>query len=153
MSLILAVSQIALAPIALAKDVTAQVVQDTDLDDRIVTACQEHCRGNRREGKLKRITVERSGEHSFTVRADASLRNREYQDLPKVMGRRVGGGVEVYSYTIDLEAYGTLDEQTCNLRIDRIKVVNDRFGLGRLAQGHEGKVHNIANCHRFLSGL
>src|SRR5262245_57375464 len=73
-------------PRAFAADVTAQVIRETDLDERVAAACRDHCQGNRREGKLKRVTVKRTGEHSFTVRADASLRNREYKDPPKVFG-------------------------------------------------------------------
>ncbi len=136
-----------------AKDVTALVVLETDLDERIARFCHDHCQGNQRVGRLLRVTVHGIGPHSFTVRADASLRNRHYQDPPVVLGRRLGGGVQVYSYTIDVEAYGTLDSRTCDLTIDRIKVLNDRLGLSNLARGEEGKIHRIANCQRFLSDL
>ena len=137
----------------LANDVTAQVVRETDLDERIAQFCHDHCQGNRREGRLLRVTVHRIGPFSFAVRADASLRNRHHQDPPRIFGRSVGGGFQVYNYTIDIEAYGTLDSRTCDLTIDRIKVLNDRLGLSNLARGEEGKIHRIANCQRFLSDL
>jgi len=135
------------------QDVTALVKRETDLDERIAAACQQHCQGNRREGKLKRVTVMRSGPNCFTVRADATLVNRQYQNPPRVFGHRVGGGVRLYSYTIDVEAYGTLDDRTCDLRIERIHVTNDQLGLGRLAKREEGKVHRVKNCRRFLAGV
>lgn len=134
-------------------DVTALVKRETDLDEKIADACRQHCQGNRRKGELKRITVARSGPSYFIVRAAATLVNRQYQKPPKVFGHKVGGGVQVYSYTIDVEARGTLDDRTCDLRIERIHVKNDRFGLGRLAKREEGKVHRIKNCRRFVAGL
>ena len=145
-SLFLVVQFLIVAPLQ-AKDVTAQVIRETDLDERVAEACRKYCQGNRRKGWLKQITVVRIDQQTFKVRADASLRNRQYQDLS------IGGGIQVYSYTIDVEAYGTLDARSCDLRVDRIKIINDRLGLGRLARGQEGAVHKVANCHRFLAGL
>lgn len=146
-------SPLLLANPLLAKDITAQVVRETDLDERIARVCRDHCQGNRRVGRLLRVTVHRIGPYSFAVRADASLRNRHHQDPRRVFGRRLGGGFQVYSYTINVEAYGTLDSRTCDLTIDRIKVNDDRLGLSNLARGQEGKVHKISNCQCFLSGL
>ena len=54
-----------------AKDVTALVVLETDLDERIARFCHDHCQGNQRVGRLLRVTVHGIGPHSFTVRADA----------------------------------------------------------------------------------
>ena len=135
-----------------ANDVTALIVRETDLDERVARFCHDHCRGNRRVGRLLRVTVHRIGPHSFSVRADISLRNRHRQVPLVVFGRRLGG-VQIYSYTIIVEAYGTLDSRTCDLTIDRIKILNDRLGLSTLARGEEGKIHRIANCQRFLSDL
>lgn len=128
---------------AQAKDVTAQVINETDLDEQIAAACDHHCRGNKRKGTLSRVTIVRSGADRFTVRADASLLNR-HDPMHHVTA---------WNYTIHVQAYGTLDEQTCALRIDRINVSNDRLGLRALASREEGKVHQIKNCQRFLSGL
>jgi hypothetical protein len=58
--LLLLPGQAALATPAPA-DVTALVKQETDLDERIARACRDHCRGNRREGRLTRVTVVRTG--------------------------------------------------------------------------------------------
>ena len=130
-----------------AKDVTEQVIRETDLNERIAEACRENCQGNRSKGWLKRIIIDRIDQQTFAVQADIGLRNRHYQKL------LIGGGIEVYDFTIDVEAYGTLDARSCDLKINRIVVTNDRFGLGRLARDQEGEVYNLENCHRFLAGL
>jgi hypothetical protein len=121
--LLLPLGQAALAAPVQAVDLTALVKQETDLDERIARACRDHCQGNRREGRLTTVSVVRTGAHHYDVQAQAALVNRQYQDPPRVLGRRVGGGVEVFSYTIDVEASGTLDDRTCQLRIDRIRTV------------------------------
>jgi len=136
-----------------AADITQRVLQESDLGQRIAKICQDHCQGNRREGRLVRMLASRTGPDTFAVHALVTLVNRHHQDPPKVMGRRVGGGVQVYSYTIDVEADGTLDDRSCNLRIDHISVRNDRLGLSQLARGQEGKTHRVADCERFVSDL
>ena len=125
-----------------AKDITSQVIRETDYDEQVTTACARHCQGNKREGTLTRVTVERAGPANFAVRAYVRLANRH--DI---------SGVTAWSYTINVEAYGTLDRRTCRLKVDRIDVINDRLGLASLARREEGKVHDIKNCGRFLSGL
>lgn len=126
-----------------AKDVTSQVIRETDFDEQIAAACARHCQGNKRKGRLTRVTVDRSSSTNFAVRAYAQLGNR-HDPVP---------GVTAWSYTINVEAYGTLDERTCRLTINRIKVINDRVGLSSLARREEGKVHNVKDCGRFLTGL
>lgn len=126
-----------------AKDVTAQVIREADLDEQIADACHKHCKGNKRHGTLTRVLVTRSGPSRFAVSANANLVNRH--DPVR--------HVTAWSYTIQVEAHGTLDETTCQLRIDRISLTNDRLHLGPLARREEGKVHRIKDCQRFLTGL
>ena len=134
--------------VAYSKDITEFVRTETDLAKRIQKICREHCLGNRREGNLTRMDITKHGNNSYKVIANAYLRNRHHQDAP------IGGSIEIYSYTIDIEALGTLDDNTCNLRIDSIHVTNDKTGvLNNLAQHEEGKIHKIENCARFTSGF
>lgn len=126
-----------------AKDVTLQVIKETDYDKQIADACARHCQGNKRQGRLTRVTVERSSSTNFAVRGYAQLGNRH----------EPVSGVTAWSYTINVEAHGTLDARTCRLTVNRIKVVNDRLGLSSLARREEGKVHDVKDCRRFLSGL
>ena len=126
-----------------AKDVTSQVIKETDLDERVAAACARHCQGNKRQGRLTRVTVERSGSTNYAVRGYFQLSNRHDPVA----------GVTAWSYTINVEAHGTLDGRTCRLTVNRIKVINDTLGLGSLARREEGKVHDVKDCRRFLTGL
>ncbi len=130
-----------------ATDITARVIQGSDLDELVAQACQDYCQGNQRDGELTKVLVKHSRGHLFAVRVDARLVNSEFHEFP------LGGGIEIYRYTIDVEAYGTLDARTCDLRVDRIDLVNDEIGLGDLIADQEGKVYPIKDCRRFVSGL
>jgi hypothetical protein len=123
-----------------AKDVTKLVIDHTDLAENIRKLCIEHCLGNQSAGHLKRVSVEHIEGNLYRVIAYADLVNKH--DL--------GIGGLGWSYTVELEARGTLNSSDCNLRIDTITVRNDRLGLGSAAKKEEGKVYQIANCQRFL---
>jgi hypothetical protein len=126
---------------ASAKDVTKLVIDHTDFAENIKKLCSEYCLGNQSAGHLKRVSVEHIAGNLYRVIAYADLVNKH--DLG------IGGGFG-WSYTVELEARGTLNSADCNLRIDTITVRNDRLGLGNAAKKEEGKVHKIANCQRFL---
>jgi hypothetical protein len=140
-------SPIGLAAPIQATDITTRVIRESDLDEQVAQACQDYCQGNQRAGRLTRVLVKRSRGHLFAVRADARLVNREYQEFG------VGEGIELYRYEINVEAYGTLDERTCELRVDRIDLINDQLGLGKLIEDQEGQIYPIENCRRFVAGL
>lgn len=137
---------------ARAADITNRIISETDLDERIRALCQQHCLGNRREGKLTSMEAWSIDENTVGARARASLRNREYVQ-PKVGGLKVGGGFEAFSYTVDITADGVLDLTTCMLRIDHIEVDNDKLGLSSLARNQEGKSHHIDKCQHLARGL
>jgi len=128
-----------------ARDVTGAVVKYTDLDEKISQACSKYCKGNRRGGYLKRVQVTPAGRGVYRVIVNADLVNKH--NTGSLFG--IGGGMG-WSYTVSVRAYGTLYGSNCNLRVDRIDIINDRLGIGYLAKGEEGKVHAIANCKRFL---
>lgn len=130
---------------AYGKDVTALVIQHTDLDEKIHNACRKHCEGNRRRGVLRSVHSDIINNNTYKVIATASLVNHHHTKGP--FG--IGGGVG-WSHTIKIEAQGVLDSSSCNLTITRIRVINDKFGLGGLARGEEGKIHKIANCKKFI---
>ena len=122
-------------------DVTAIVRAETDLATQIAEACNRHCRGNRREGKLRWIRVKPASDGLYQVLARADPMN--HHNTGAILG--IGGGVG-YSHTVDVQALATLDPSSCVLRIDRIDVVNDRYGLSGLARREEGRQHTIAHC-------
>lgn len=123
-----------------AKDVTKLVLDHTDLAENIKKLCSEYCLGNQSAGHLKRISVEPIRGNLHRVIAHADLVNKHDVGIP-------GLG---WSYTVELEARGTLNSVDCNLRIDKVTVRNDRIGLGTAAKKEEGKIYQIANCQRFL---
>ena len=135
-----------------AKDITQQVINQTDLDEEISQACLDYCQGNRRHGLLTRVLVNRSGTETFKVRGEANFRNYHFQDSLEVFGQRIGG-LTLFDYTIVVIAEGVLDEQTCNFRVDNVNVENDQIGLSSLARREEGKIYYIDNCKKLTGDL
>jgi len=130
-----------------AKDITRLISEQTDYNEQLQRACLSYCQGNRRKGTLKRVFLERISENSLAVRVKANLRNLHFQRLV------IGGGFNLFDYTVKIEAFGTLDERTCKLRIDRIHILHDRLGLASLAKQQAGRIHKIKDCRKFTSGL
>ena len=130
-----------------AKDITGLISAETDYGEQVQRACLIYCQGNRRKGTLKQVFLERISKNSLTVRVKASSRNLHYQRLV------AGGGFNLFDYTVNIEAFGTLDERTCKLRIDRIHILDDRLGLSSLAKQQAGKIYMIKDCRKLTSGL
>lgn len=126
---------------ATSKDITDLVSRETDLDEKISSACSRYCQGNRRRGDLVRFLLDRIDSRNFLASAEASLRNRHRSGLIQ------------YDYTIIVIATGTLDSRSCLLTIKRVRVENDQLNIGSLAREQEGKVHHIEECQKFISGL
>jgi hypothetical protein len=137
---------------ALAKDITAEVVRDTDLDERLALACRAHCLGNRAGASLNQVTVVRATNTTFRVAGRASLRNHQTTEGQTLFGAQVPL-FDVFYYTVTIDAVGTLDATTCNLRVDRVQVLDDRLNLTDVARREEGKIYAVPNCQRFLAGL
>jgi hypothetical protein len=135
-----------------AKDITQQVINQTDFDEDVAQACLDYCKGNQRRGLLTRVLVSRSGKETFKVRGEANFRNYHIQDSLEVFGQRIDGFI-LFDYTVVVTAEGVLDEKTCKFRVDNVNVENDQIGLSSLAQREEGKVYSIDNCKRFTGDL
>ena len=69
-----------------------------------------------------------------------------------VFGAQVGG-FDLFFYTVTVDAAGTLDGPTCNLKVEQVQVIDDRLGLTDVARREVGKVYVVPNCQRFLAGL
>lgn len=152
-AMVIALLLMAAPSISGAKDITQQVINQTDLDEKITQACLDQCQGNRRHGSLTRVTINRSGAQTFEVRGEASFRNYHFQDNVVVFGQRIEGGLTLFDYTIVIIAEGVLDEKTCKLRVKNVRVENDQIGLSSLARREEGKVYDLANCNSFTGDL
>jgi hypothetical protein len=123
------------------RDVTAAVAAETQLDELVTQLCRDYCQGNRRQGRLRRVTVGKLDASRYLVRVDVALRN--LQDSP------LGADFVLYDYTLAATGEGTLDTTDCKLRVDRIVVHDDPLGLQSLAQPEVGKVHVVDRCRRF----
>ena len=60
------------------------------------------------------------------------------------------GPFDIFDYAIDIEAGGTIDDATCRLRIERVRISDDRLGLMPQLKKLLGTEHQVANCGRFL---
>ena len=127
--------------IVYAKDVTEIVVRQTNLDEEIARVCNEYCQGNQRKGSLKKVEVFDTGNNSAVVKIYASLLNQH--NTGPIFG--IAGGVG-YTHTIEVIATGTIDLQTCRIKVRSIDFENDIYGLGELTKGERGKVYNVDNC-------
>ena len=127
--------------IVYAKDVTEIVVRQTNLDEAIARVCNEYCQGNQRKGSLKKVEVFDIGNNSAVVKIYASLLNQH--NTGPIFG--IAGGVG-YTHTIEVIATGTIDLQTCRIKVRSIDFENDIYGLGELTKGERGKVYNVDNC-------
>ena len=115
-------------------------------------SCRTYCLGNRARATFDRVTVDRTGPGTFAVSGRTSLVNHHYQEPTALFGAQIGG-FDVFFYTVVVEGNGTLNAATCDLRVDAVRVLDDRLNLGDMARREVGKVYKIDNCQRFLTGL
>ena len=128
-----------------AKDVTEIVVRQTNLDEEIARACSEYCQGDQRKGSLKKVEVFDIGNNSAVVKIYASLLNQH--NTGPIFG--IGEGVG-YTHTIEVIATGTIDLQTCRIKVKSIDFQNDIYGLGELTKGERGKIYIVENCNGLI---
>ncbi|MEW8437356.1 MAG: hypothetical protein AB2689_04285 [Candidatus Thiodiazotropha taylori] len=138
------VALIFISPTSYARDVTGLVTQHTDLDEKVRDACHSHCQGNRRQGRLTRVTIRREDRFHHIVEMWASLKNHHHQNT------FIGGGFAVYQYTVGVHAVGRLDQRTCKITVLDVSVSGDNLGIAGGARNERGKVHDVPNCHRFI---
>ncbi len=128
---------------AYSKDITAKVIKDTELDERITLFCEMYCVGNKKEGTLKSITVKKTDDYDYTVFGKAALRNRQ-----------VTGDYTLYDKTIFVNSSGSLNPESCELRVEDVKVENDfRNIVTNLIKSNSdviGKVITVPDCKSFL---
>lgn len=141
-----------MAGIADARDITRDIAADPVLARELATACRTYCLGNRARAAFDRVTVDRTGPATFAVFGRTSLVNHHYQEPAALFGAQIGG-FDVFFYTVVVEGNGTLNAATCDLRVDAVRVLDDRLNLGDMARREVGKVYKIDNCQRFLAGL
>jgi len=132
---------------AFSKDITKQVIDETPLDEQITLFCLMHCIGNEKKGTLKSVTVNPAENNRYTVRGKAALRNRQVAQRPYKF--------IVYDRTVIVNSVGTLNPETCEIRVDDITVQNDFqdivTNLLKSQSDAIGKVVKVPNCKNFLN--
>jgi len=144
LALLAAVSS--LPDVSHAKDIKDKVIKETILDEEIKAFCALRCVGNEKEGTLKTLTIDPMGKSLYTVFGIAALRNRQVVKDP----------VEyvLFDHTVYISSRGTLNSDTCMLKVDDAKVENDYNGIftGMLRSETDviGKSFKVPDCRRFI---
>ena len=128
---------------ASAKDIKDDVIKRTLLDEQIASFCLNNCLGNERKGYLKSFTVDQMDKGLYKVNGIAAMQNRH------VVSKYV-----VYDHTVVVNTLGTLNPDSCELRIDDVSIENDYGGIfTAMLQNYGnviGKTEKIPDCKSFL---
>lgn len=142
----LALIIISIPHISYSKDVTAMVMKETPLDEQIALFCNIYCLGNERKGTLKSITIQPLDNEQYKVNGKAALRNHQVAGSP--LNRTI------YDRTVIVNSVGTLNPETCKLKVDDVSVENDFQNIvTNLLKSNSdvvGKVIDVPNCQSFL---
>jgi hypothetical protein len=129
-----------------AKDIRDQVIKETILDEQIKAFCALRCVGNERLGTLKTLTVDPAGKDLYSVFGIAALRNRQVVNNPFEY--------VLFDHTVYVSSRGTLNSETCMLKVDDAKVDNDYRGIFTEMLRSEsdviGKTFKVPDCRRFI---
>lgn len=130
-------------PLAFSKDITAKVIKDTELDERVSLFCSMYCVGNMKKGTVESITVKKSKDDKYKVFGKAALRNRQ-----------VTSDITLYDRTIFVNSTGELDPESCRLTVEDVKVENDFQNIvTNLLKSNTdviGKVIVVPDCKSYL---
>ncbi len=130
----------------LAKDIRGPIVNETDLEKQVESFCLQYCQGNERKGYLKSVTVDKIDNGRYSVVGKAALQNRHVirDPLEFVLFDRI----------VIVNAFGTLNPDNCELRVDNVSVENDFQdifnSLLRNQKDIIGRVEKVPNCARFI---
>lgn len=126
-----------------AKDIKEKVMKETVLDEQIKAFCALRCVGNEKEGSLKTLTIDPAGKDLYTVFGIAALRNRQVVKDQYVL----------FDHTVYVSSRGTLNSETCMLKVEDAKVDNDYNGIFTQMLRSEsdvvGKSFKVPDCRRF----
>ena len=129
------------------KDITEKVIKETPLDEQVLLFCDIYCLGNERKGTLKSVTVAQIDKESYEVKGKAALRNRQVAGEPL--------NFTVYDRTIIVNSTGTLNSETCKLKVDDVTIENDFQDIvTNLLKSNSdiiGKVIDVPDCKKFLN--
>lgn len=124
-------------------DITEKVRNNTPLARTISDFCASYCQGNKREGRLRTVTIRPMGNGRYRCTMAADLRNWQEMDEPF--------NLTVFDWTVEVRAEGLLDAATCTVVVDSVTLENDPHGLlaGAL-ENPKGRRYQVPNCKRLL---
>ncbi len=127
-----------------AKDIKKKVIKETQLDEQIELFCNEYCQGNKKKGYLKSITLDKINPDNYRVVGRAALQSKH-----------VYANYVVYNHTVIINTFGTLNPNSCELRVDEIFVQNDFNNIfTKLIQNQSdiiGRKESVPDCKKFLN--
>jgi len=131
---------------SISNDIKDQVVAQTELDEIVVQFCQEYCIGNERRGYIKDLRIEAKTPGKYHVSGMGVLQNRQVLDGPSKF--------VLYDHDVILNVDGTLDKETCRLRIDNVLVENDFHSIFTNLLKSQGDIigreEHVPDCKRFF---
>ncbi len=129
------------------KDITEKVIKETPLDEQVLLFCDIYCIGNERRGTLESVTVSQTDKESYIVKGKAALRNRQVAGQPL--------NFTVYDRTVIVNSIGTLNSETCKLKVNDVTIENDFqnivTNLFKSNSDIVGKVIDVPDCKKFLN--
>jgi hypothetical protein len=132
--------------VSVGNEITDRVVVQTELDELVGQFCQEYCLGNERRGYIKTVTIEPNKTGKSHVFGRAVLQNRQVLSEPYEF--------VLYDHDVILNVDGTLNHETCKLRIDKVLVENDFQGIFANLLKSQGDIigreEDVPDCKTFV---
>lgn len=126
-----------------AKDIKEIVEIETQLDEQIELFCEEYCQGNKKNGYIKSISINKINSTNYRVVGRAALQSKQ-----------VYRNYVLYDHTVIINTFGTLDSKSCEIRVDEVFVqndFNDIFTNLIISQSDIiGKKEVVPGCKKFL---
>ncbi len=127
-------------------EITDQVIVQTELDEVVGRFCQEYCLGNERRGYIKYVKIGPNKEGKYHVSGKAVLQNRQVLGQPYKF--------VLYDHDVIFNVEGTLNHETCKLRIEKVLVENDFQGIFANLLKSQGDIigreEDVPDCKRFV---
>ncbi len=131
---------------SIGKEITEKVIVHTELDELAAAFCAEYCLGNEKRGYIKDVAIEANKTGKYNVSGKAVLQNRQVFGEPYEF--------VLYDHTVILNVDGTLNPETCKLRIDKVSVENDFEGIFESLLKSQGDIigreEDVPDCKTYI---
>lgn len=135
-----------LTVVSVGNEITDQVIVQTELDELVGRFCEDYCIGNEKRGYIKNVTIEPNKTGKYDVSGKAVLQNRQVLSEPYKF--------VLYDHDVILNVEGTLNHETCKLRIEKVLVENDFQGIFASLLKSQGDIigreEDVPDCKKFV---